>query len=103
MPRTIASAVISTGRSRVAAGVQRRLAAPRALGSSARASLAKLTSRMRFETAMPTAMIAPMNDSTLSVVPVIASIQTMPTNAPGTATMMMSGSSTDWNSTISSR
>ena len=52
---------------------------------------------------MPTAMIAPMNDSTLSVVPVTASIQRMPTSAPGTATMMMNGSSHDWKSTTSSR
>ena len=102
MPRIIASAVISTGRSRVAAGAQRRLERGE-LASSARASLAKLTSRIEFETAIPTAMIAPMNDSTLSVVPVSASIQAMPTKAPGTATMMMSGSSADWNSTISSR
>ncbi len=44
-------------------------------------------------------MIDPMRDSTLSVVPVKASIQRMPTRAPGTAAMMMKGSSHDWNST----
>ena len=58
-------------------------------------SLAKLTSRIEFETAMPTAMIAPISDSTLMVVWVTTSIQRMPTSAPGTATMMMKGSSQD--------
>ena len=52
---------------------------------------------------MPTAMIAPMKDSTLSVVPVNASIQRMPTSAPGTATRMMKGSRNDWKSTTSSK
>ena len=53
--------------------------------------------------AMPTAMIAPMNDSTFSVVPVAASIQRMPISAPGTATRMMNGSRKDWKRTTSSR
>ena len=50
---------------------------------------------------MPTDMIAPIRDSTLMVVPVTASIQRMPISAPGTAIMMISGSSQDWNSTTS--
>ena len=58
---------------------------------------------MLFEVAMPTAMIAPMNDSTFSVLPVAASIQSTPTRAPGTATRMMKGSMNDWKSTTSSR
>ena len=48
---------------------------------------------------MPTAMIEPMSDTTLIVVPVSASAQRMPMNAPGTAIMMMNGSSHDWNIT----
>ncbi len=52
---------------------------------------------------MPTAMIEPMNDSTLSVVPVSASIQRMPASAPGTAPMMISGSIQDWKRTTISR
>ena len=75
----------------------------RQLVARLRTSLAKFTRRMLFETAMPTAMIAPMKDSTLSVVPVTASIHRMPTSAPGTATMMMKGSSHDWKSTTISR
>ena len=54
---------------------------------------------MEFETAIPTDMIVPMKDSTLRVVWVSASIHRMPLKAPGMATMMMSGSSQDWNST----
>ena len=50
---------------------------------------------------MPTDMIAPISESTLIVVPVSASIQRMPTSAPGTAIMMMNGSTQDWNSTTS--
>ena len=82
MPRIIASAVISTGRSRVLPASSAAVDASMPL-RSARTSLANVTSRMLFETAMPTAMIAPMKDSTLRVVPVTASIQRMPTSAPG--------------------
>ena len=46
---------------------------------------------------MPTAMIAPISDITLMVVPVSASVQMMPSNAAGTAIMMMKGSIQDWN------
>jgi hypothetical protein len=48
---------------------------------------------------MPTAMMEPMGDSTLMVVPVSASILRMLTSAPCTAIMMMKGSILDWNST----
>ena len=47
----------------------------------------------------PTAMIEPIKDSTLIVVPVSASIQRIPASAPGMAIMIMKGSSHDWNST----
>ena len=89
----IASAVISTGRSRVlpASSAGARASPP----VSTRRSLAKLTSRIELDTAMPTAMIEPISDSTFSVVPVSASIQRMPTRAPGTAAMMMNGSTQD--------
>ena len=50
---------------------------------------------------MPTDMIAPISETTLIVVPVRASIQMMPISAPGTAIMMMNGSTQDWNSTTS--
>ena len=97
MPRIIASAVISTGRSRT------RPASTAALNGSSprsiRRSFAKLTRRIAFETAMPTAMIVPISETTLIVVPVSASIHRIPTSAPGTATMMMNGSSQDWNIT----
>ena len=63
--------------------------------ASARRSFAKLTSRMELATEMPTAMMDPMSDSTFSVVPVSASIQRMPESAPGSAAMMMKGSSHD--------
>ncbi len=65
-------------------------------------SLAKLTTRMELETPIPTAMIAPISDMTLMVVPVSASIHKMPMSAPGTAIMMMNGSTQDWNNTTSS-
>ncbi len=92
-----------TGRSRVRAASLIATSGPGSCSAAARKSFANDTSRMLFEVAIPTAMIAPMNDSTLSVVPVIASIQRIPTIAPGTARMMMSGSDQDWNSTASRR
>ena len=46
--------------------------------------------------ATPTAIIAPMRLGTLSVVPVRKSAQMMPANAPGSAMMMMNGSSQLW-------
>ena len=57
---------------------------------------------MELDTPIPTAMIAPISDMTLSVVPVSASIHMMPMSAPGTAIMMMNGSTQDWNSITSS-
>ena len=53
-------------------------------------------SRLLLATPTPTAMIAPIIDSTLIVVPVTTSIQITPASAPGTAIMMMNGSSHDW-------
>ena len=48
-----------------------------------RMSLAKLTTRIEFDTEMPIDMIAPISDSTLMVVPVSASIQRMPDQRAG--------------------
>ena len=96
MPMIIASAVMITGRRRVRPASSAASSGD-SFSFSMRMSLAKLTSRIEFETAMPTDMIDPISDSTLIVVCVNASIQRMPTMAPGTATMMMNGSSHDWN------
>ena len=51
----------------------------------------------------PIHMIAPMSDGTLKVVCVTKSIQTIPLSAPGSAMMMMNGSSHDWKLTTISR
>src|SRR6185312_3573154 len=97
MPMIMAIAVISTGRRRT---LPASIAASTAdKPRSVRRSLAKLTTRIELDTAMPTDITAPISDSTLIVVPVSASIHKMPTRAPGTARMMISGSSQDWNST----
>lgn len=101
IPRIIASAVISTGRKRVFPASIAASMTP--MPCVTRASLAEFTSKMLFDVAMPTAMMAPMNDSTFSVVPVAASIHSTPMSAPGTATRMMNGSRNDWNRTTSSR
>ena len=100
MPRIIAIAVIRMGRSRVRPASTTASSADRFWRT--RMSLAKLTTRMEFDTEMPTDMIAPISDSTLMLVPVSASIHRMPIRAPGTAIMMISGSTQDWNSTTSS-
>ena len=47
------------------------------MASARRSSLAKFTSRMLLAVATPMAIIAPMRDGTLSVVPVMKSIQTI--------------------------
>ena len=82
MPMIIASAVISTGRSRV---LPASIAASITVmsGLAARTSLAKLTTRIELDTPMPTAMMAPIRDMTLMVVPVSASIHRMPIRRPG--------------------
>ena len=58
---------------------------------------------MLFAVATPMHMIAPVSAGTLSVVCVTNSIQTMPASAPGSAVMMMNGSSHDWKFTTISR
>ena len=76
MPRIIAIAVIRIGRSRVRPASITASSAERSW--RARISLAKLTTRIEFDTEMPTDMIAPISNSTLMVVPVSASIHRMP-------------------------
>src|SRR4029078_9633603 len=96
MPMIIASAVIRTGRSRV---LPDSITASNGVSDSfrERRSLAKATTRIEFDTDMPTAMMAPISDITLMVVPVSANVQMMPSNAAGNALMMMKGSMQDWN------
>ena len=92
IPRIIASAVMMIGRKRTWPA---SIAASTGPIPSSRISLAKVMSRLPLATPTPTAMIAPISDSTLIVVPVSTSIQSTPASAPGTAIMMMNGSSHD--------
>ena len=101
MPMIMASAVISTGRKRVEAGVERGRGRRRASSPAARART--LTTRMLFAVATPMHMIAPVSAGTDSVVPVTNSIQTMPASAAGSAVMMTNGSIHDWKLTTISR
>src|SRR5579862_8835382 len=73
----MAAAVISTGRMRVRPA---RIAASYAFMPASCCSRAKVTSRIEFAEATPMAMIAPISEGTLNVVPVIYSIVTMPQN-----------------------
>ena len=75
MPTIIAAAVISTGRIRVWPA---SIAASKAVLPASCCSRAKVTSRMEFADATPTAMIAPISEGTLSVVPVMNSMVRMP-------------------------
>ena len=59
-------------------------------------SRANETIRMELAVATPMHITAPVSDGTLSVVRVSSSIQQMPASAPGSAVMMMKGSSQDW-------
>ena len=89
MPTIIAAAVISTGRIRVRPAA---IAASNAGVPASCCSRAKVTSRIEFAEATPIAMMAPISDGTLNVVPVIYSIVTMPQNVAGSARMTTNGS-----------
>ena len=89
----MARAVIRTGRKRVCPAA---MAASSALLPSRNCSLANVIMRMLLAVATPILMIAPIIDSTLKVVCVRNSIQTIPANAPGNAVTMMNGSVQDW-------
>src|SRR5947207_3681776 len=91
MPMIMASAVIMTGRNRVNPAESAASCALFECGPQ-RSSLANVTTRMLFAVATPMAMIAPMSEGTLSVVPVTNNIQIMPQSAPGGAMIMMNGS-----------
>ena len=59
-------------------------------------SRAKVTSKIEFADATPTAMIAPISEGTLRVVPVMKSIVRMPQNVAGKARMTTNGSPKFW-------
>ena len=94
MPATMAQPVMMIGRSRPLAAV----IAARSAGipSSRRCRSPKLTSMIALDTATPTAMIAPMNDSMLSVVRVIQSASTTPVRTAGTDATAETASMGDW-------
>ncbi len=58
---------------------------------------------MLLAVATPIVMIAPVNAGTLSVVPVMNSIQAMPARADGSAATMMAASIHDWKLTTISK
>src|SRR5450759_3480331 len=70
--------------------------------SSRRCCSAKVTSRIALATATPMAMIAPMNDWRLTVVPVSQSINTTPATTAGVVEMTTNASFTDWKLAVSS-
>ena len=92
MPTIMASAVISTGRSRVNPALT---AASTEFFPSFICEAAKVTSRMLLEVATPMHMMAPISEGTFRVVPVRNSIQAIPARAPGNAVMMIKGSTQD--------
>jgi uncharacterized membrane protein YraQ (UPF0718 family) len=84
MPAIIAALVIRTGR------ILDRAASTPAASAEAplrRVCSAKVTSRIALATATPIAMMAPMNDCTLSVVPVTSKAVATPARTAGTVEM----------------
>ena len=100
MPMIIASAVISTGRKRVAPA---SAAAFSASPVAARRSRAKLMTSTELAVATPMHMIAPVSAGTDSGVSVANSIQQMPASAAGSAETITAGSTHDWKLTTISR
>ena len=100
MPMIMASAVMTTGRMRTKPASN---AASRADLPSFNCSRANDTIKILFDVATPTLMIAPVSEGTLSVVRVNNRIQQMPAKAPGSAVIMMNGSSHDWKFTTISK
>ena len=68
-----------------------------------RLSRAKLTTSTELAVATPRLMIAPISAGTLKVVCDRNSAHTTPASAPGSAVMMMNGSSQLWKFTTSKR
>src|SRR5262245_1227533 len=93
MPTIIAAAVISTGRIRVCPA---SIAAWNAVLPASCCSRAKVTSRMEFAEATPTAMMAPISEGTLKLVPVVNSIVTIPHSVAGSARITTNGSPKFW-------
>ena len=89
----MAAAVISTGRMRVCPA---SIAASNAVLPESCRSRANVTSRMELADATPTAMIAPISEGTLSVVPVMNSIVRIPQNVAGSARITTNGSPKFW-------
>ena len=89
----MAAAVISTGRIWVwpASRADRNALLPLSC-----CSRAKVTRRMEFAEATPTAMIAPISEGTLRLVPVMNSIVTMPHKVAGSARITTKGSPKFW-------
>ncbi len=100
MPMIIASAVIITGRRRVAPASS---AADSTGTPSSRRWRANEIIRIELAVATPMVMMAPVSAGTLSVVPVMNSIHAMPASAAGRAAMMISASTQDWKLTTTSR
>jgi len=96
----IASAVISTGRMRVAPASR---AASAGDAPSCWRWRANETRRMLFAVATPIVMIAPVSAGTESVVPAMKSIQAMPASAAGSAATMIIASIQDWKLTTMSK
>ena len=101
-PRSSPTAVIRIARRRPRAAFERGVEArtPRRAGCIS----AKVTSRIEFATAMPIAMIAPMNDCTFSVVPGDQQHQQHAAEHGGNrSSTMASASRSDWKFAASSR
>ena len=92
MPMIMASAVISTGRMRV---YPASIAACKAGTPISMRSRANETIRIEFAVATPMHITAPVSDGTLSVVRVTSRNQQIPASAPGSAVIIMNGSSHD--------
>ena len=88
----MASAVINTGRNRVAPASS---AAASGDSPASSRSVANDTTKILLAVATPIVMMAPVNAGTLSVVPLKNSIQAIPAKAAGSAIMMISGSIQD--------
>ena len=92
MPAIIAHAVIRIARMRLVPPCSAdAVESP----PSCRRISANVTNRIELATATPIAMIAPMKDCTLSVVPVTASITATPHSTAGTVASTASASRTD--------
>ena len=92
IPQIIAVAVIRMARNRPTAPA--REAAVTSV-DSCRCCSANVIRRIEFATEMPTAMMAPINDWMLSVVPVSNSINITPARTPGTTDSTARGRRTD--------